>query len=237
MWMRLACAVAGGMAVTAMVLSYSRGGFLGLVAAGVTWLVLERRMGRTVLVGLVAVGMLVFSPRNFWTRTQSVSSFEQDASAMSRVEAWTVASRASQEHPVLGLGAGTFRYAWHLYGPESGSGRVYAAHNIFLQVISDLGFLGLALFLGFIGAVLGPLMEAARERERGWLARALAASVVGYLVTCLFAGFLVAVHFYILFALAACTERLLRQPKGSKAAVPLVSSELDVVPENKARSA
>ncbi len=78
-WIRVACVVAGGMAVTAMVLSYSRGGFLGLVAAGVTWLVLERRLGRTVFVGLVAVGMLVFSPQSFWTRTQSVSSFEQDA--------------------------------------------------------------------------------------------------------------------------------------------------------------
>lgn len=236
-FMRLACAVAGVMAVTAMVLSYSRGGFLGLVAAGATWLVLERRLGRTVLVGLVAVGMLVFSPRNFWTRTQSVSSFEEDASAMSRVEAWTVASRASQEHPLLGLGAGTFRYAWRLYGPEAGSGRVYAAHNIFLQVIADLGFLGLALFLGFIGAVLGPLMEAARERERGWLARALAASVVGYLVTCLFAGFLVAVHFYVLFALAACAERMLRQPEAAKAPVPLASSRVEAAPETKARSA
>ncbi|MCY1081863.1 O-antigen ligase family protein [Archangium lansingense] len=236
-WMRLACVVAGVMAVTAMVLSYSRGGFLGLVAAGVTWLVLERRPGRIVLVGLVAVGMLVLSPQNFWTRTQSVSSFEQDASAMSRVEAWKVASRTSMEHPLLGLGAGTFRYAWHLYGPEAGSGRVYAAHNIFLQVISDLGFLGLVLFLGFIGAVLGPLMEAARERERGWLARALAASVVGYLVTCLFAGFLVAVHFYVLFALAACAERLLRQPEGANAVVPLVPSCEDEAPESEARSA
>ena len=139
---------------------------------------------------------------------------------MSRVEAWTVASRASLEHPLLGLGAGTFRYAWRLYGPEAGSGRVYAAHNIFLQVIADLGFLGLALFLGFIGAVLGPLMEVARERERGWLARALAASVVGYLVTCLFAGFLVAVHTYVLFALAACAERLERSLENRGLALP-----------------
>jgi putative inorganic carbon (HCO3(-)) transporter len=208
---RLACGAAGGMAIAAMVLSYSRGGFLGLMAAGVTWVVLERRLARTLLVAMAAVAMLVFSPQSFWTRTQSVSAFEQDASAMSRVEAWTVASRASLEHPVLGLGAGTFRYAWRLYGPEHGTGRAYAAHNIFLQVISDLGFLGLALFLAFIGAVLGPLVAASRDRERGWLARALAASTVGYLVSCLFAGFLVAVHFYVLFALSACAERLLRR--------------------------
>jgi O-antigen ligase len=129
---------------------------------------------------------------------------------MSRVEAWTVASRVSEKRPLLGVGAGTFPYAWRLYGPQQASGQVYAAHNIFLQVISDLGFVGLGLFLAFIGAVLGPLFQAARDRERGWQARALAAAAVGYLVSCLFAGFLVSVHFYVLFGLAACADRLAR---------------------------
>ncbi|WNG38152.1 polymerase [Archangium violaceum] len=210
-WMvRLACGVAAAMAITAMVLSYSRGGFLGLVASAVTWLVLERHLGRTLLVVGVAMAMLVLSPRSFWERTRTVSTYEQDASAMSRVEAWTVASRVSLEHPLLGVGAGTFPFAWQLYGPQNASGRVYAAHNVFLQVISDLGFVGLGLFLAFIGAVLGPLWQSAREKERGWQARALTAAVVGHLVSCLFAGFLVSVHFYVLFALASCAERLAR---------------------------
>ncbi|MFY0523470.1 O-antigen ligase family protein [Archangium gephyra] len=207
-WVRLACGVAAAMAITAMVLSYSRGGFLGLVASAVTWLVLERHLGRTLVVVAVAMAMLVLSPRSFWDRTRTVSTYEQDASAMSRVEAWTVASRVSLEHPLLGVGAGTFPFAWRIYGPQHTGGRVYAAHNVFLQVISDLGFVGLGLFLAFIGSVLGPLWQAAREKERGWLARALAAAVVGHLVSCLFAGFLVSVHFYVLFALAACAERL-----------------------------
>ena len=210
-WVRLACGVAAAMAITAMVLSYSRGGFLGLVASAVTWLVLERHLGRTLVVVAVAMAMLVLSPRSFWDRTRTVSTYEQDASAMSRVEAWTVASRVSLAHPLLGVGAGTFPFAWRIYGPQHTGGRVYAAHNVFLQVISDLGFVGLGLFLAFIGSVLGPLWQAAREKERGWLARALAAAVVGHLVSCLFAGFLVSVHFYVLFALAACAERLAQE--------------------------
>ncbi|QRK09527.1 O-antigen ligase family protein [Archangium violaceum] len=225
--LRLACGVAAAMAITAMVFSYSRGGFLGLVTAAATWVLLERRLARTLVVVAVAGAMLVLSPESFWTRTRSVSSYEEDASAMSRVQAWTVASRVSLEHPLLGVGAGTFPYAWRLYGPQES--RAYAAHNIFLQVISDLGFLGLGLFLAFIGSALGPLWTLARDRERGWLARAIAAAVVGHLVSCLFAGFLVAVHFYVLFGLAACAERLARakQPapaEGSSGLSPVMPS-------------
>jgi probable O-glycosylation ligase (exosortase A-associated) len=207
--LRLACGVAGGLALTAMVLSYSRGGFLGLVASGVTWVLLERRASRTAALAVVALGLLVLAPQNFWERTQSVSRFEEDESAMSRVEAWTVTSRVNMDHPLLGVGAGTFLEAWRVYGPPE-SRRAYAAHNIFLQVISDLGFVGLALFLAFIGGVLGPLVKAARAGERGWLARALAAATVGYLVSCLFAGFLVVVHLYVLLGLGACAERVAR---------------------------
>jgi O-antigen ligase len=206
---RLTCGLAAALAITAMVLSYSRGGFLGLVAAAGTWVVLERNLARTLVVVAAAGAMLVLSPQSFWNRTRTVGTYEADASAMSRVEAWTVASRVSLEHPLLGVGAGTFPYAWRLYGPQ-GSTRVYAAHNVFLQVISDLGFVGLGLFLAFIGSVLGPLWRAARDKERGWQAQALAAAVVGHLVSCLFAGFLVSVHFYVLFGLAACAERLAR---------------------------
>ncbi|MFE8602386.1 O-antigen ligase family protein [Archangium violaceum] len=206
---RLTCGLAAALAITAMVLSYSRGGFLGLVAAAGTWVLLERNLTRTLVVVVAAGAMLMLSPQSFWNRTRTVGTYEADASAMSRVEAWTVASRVSVEHPLLGVGAGTFPYAWRLYGPV-GSTRVYAAHNVFLQVISDLGFVGLGLFLAFIGAALGPLWTLARDRERGWLVRALAAAVVGHLVSCLFAGFLVAVHFYVLFGLAACADRLAR---------------------------
>lgn len=211
---RLACGVAAALAIAAMVFSYSRGGFLGLVSTAATWVLLERRLGRTLIVVAAAGAMLVLSPDSFWARTRTVSTYEEDASAMSRVQAWTVASRVSLDHPLLGVGAGTFPYAWRIYGPVE-SHRVYAAHNIFLQVISDLGFIGLGLFLAFIGSALGPLWTLARDRERGWLARALAAAVVGHLVSCLFAGFLVAVHFYVLFGLAACAERLARARQGA----------------------
>ncbi|QAT84434.1 O-antigen polymerase family protein [Corallococcus coralloides] len=222
---RLACGLAAALAITAMVLSYSRGGFLGLVAAAGTWVVLERNLARTLVVLVAAGAMLVLSPESFWNRTRTVGTYEEDASAMSRVGAWTVASRVSVEHPLLGVGAGTFPYAWRIYGPP-GEERVYAAHNVFLQVISDLGFVGLAIFLAFIGAALGPLWTLARDRERGWLVRALAAAVVGHLVSCLFAGFLVAVHFYVLFGLAACADRLARtaalagQPHGPRPGRP-----------------
>ena len=44
----------------------------------------------------------------------------------------------------------------------------------------------------------------------GWLARALAASMAGYLVCDLFSGYILSAHLYVLFGLAASAQRIAR---------------------------
>ena len=231
--MRALCGAAVAVAVAAIVLSYSRGGFAGLAVATAVWAMREKRLDRALVVALAGVALFALAPSSFWSRTQTVSSFRDDASAMGRVHAWTVASRINADRPLLGRGAGTFRAAWPLYAPPDAR-RAYEAHNVFLQVLAELGWIGLFLFLGFVGSGLEGALKASRDAEVGWLACALAAAAAGYLVCSVSAGFLGgSAHFYVLFGLAAAAHRLsqrapaaARAPEGLGAPVPAPRLEL-----------
>jgi O-antigen ligase len=207
---RAACGLAAGLAVAAIVLSHSRGGFIGLSVAMGLWAIREKRRLQAIVVGAVlALGLVVFAPESFWKRNETVASFQEDASAMGRVYAWQVASRISLDKPLLGVGAGSFRYAWPLYAPPEAR-RAYVAHNIFLDVIGELGFVGLFFFLVFAGGAAGGAFEASRDEQMGWLARALGAAMAGYLVCDLFSGYILSAHLYVLFGLAASAHRIAR---------------------------
>ena len=88
--------------------------------------------------------------------------------------------RGFRHHPLAGSGAGTFRYTNYLYRPN-GSFVVKHAHNQWVNVASELGIVGLVLFVTAIGgllvAALWPLGRAARDADRGLLAALQAASI------------------------------------------------------------
>jgi putative inorganic carbon (hco3(-)) transporter len=224
---RGACLVAAVLAVVAIVFTYSRGGFLGLSVAMAIWALREQKKMRAVLLGtLFVLGLVVFAPRSFWQRNETVATFHEDASAMGRVYAWQVTSRISLENPLLGVGAGAFRHAWPLYAPPEAT-RAYVAHNIFLDVIGELGWVGLLFFLVFSGSAMGGAFEASRDPRMGWLARALSASVAGYLVCDLFSGYILSAHLYVLFGLAASAHRMAQAHQAAVSArVPEVKGRL-----------
>ncbi len=83
-------------------------------------------------------------------------------------------------HPLAGTGAGTFRFTNYLYRPN-GSFVVKHAHNQWINVLSELGLVGLVLFVvalgGLLVAALRPVGRAARDADRGLLAALQAASI------------------------------------------------------------
>ncbi len=206
--LKLGCLVAAGLAVTAMVLSHSRGGFIGLAIALAVWALREKRKVQALVVGAVmGVALLVLAPESFWKRNETVAEFEKDASALGRVYAWEVASRISMDRPILGVGAGAFRYSWFQYArPEAK--RAYVAHDVFLDVIGELGYVGFFLFLVVVGGCVAGAFEASSAAEHGWIARAISASMVGYLLCDLFSGYLLSAHFFMLMGLGAAAQRI-----------------------------
>jgi O-antigen ligase len=87
-----------------------------------------------------------------------------------------------RQHPLAGSGAGTFRFTNYLYRPNA-SFVVKHAHNQWINVLSELGLVGLVLFAlaigGLVFAALRPVGRAARDLDRGLLA-ALQAAIVAF---------------------------------------------------------
>jgi probable O-glycosylation ligase (exosortase A-associated) len=209
-WVRLLCVASVLLAVTCIVLTFSRGGFLGLVFGGLVWALRERaqRTKALVLSAVLAVGVAIFAPATYWERTDTLEEFERDQSALGRVNAWHVASTANLDRPLRGVGGGAFRDAWPLYAPPEVRETPLVAHNIFLDTLGELGWVGFFLFLTFAGSATGAVFRAGGDPEIGWLARGIGASVAGFLLCNCFTGSLAAPQLFVLFGLAGATERV-----------------------------
>ncbi len=111
----------------------SRGTVLaGLVALCSYFVIRYRSVYGALAGGLFAVALFLFGP----SRMSSVSAVEE--SAYGRVEAWYEAYQMFKANPVFGVGQGMFTEFHSL-----------TAHNSFVLVMAELGFIGLFFFTGF----------------------------------------------------------------------------------------
>jgi putative inorganic carbon (HCO3(-)) transporter len=91
-----------------------------------------------------------------------------------RSDIWRVGWRMVQAHPLTGVGSGNFQEAAVHY--VQGIGTLtsaflivdvpHVAHNVYLEVLADLGIPGLIAFLGVVGCSLLAAGKAARRFER-----------------------------------------------------------------------
>ena len=150
-------------ASAAFVAAQSRGATVALVT--VLLLMGLFRFGKMVLAVLVVaviVGTLVPNPLR--QRIMDVSS--QDPYAYTRIDIWKNSLSRSLDHP-LGLGLGLYKYGsfQDRFPIESNivhyRKRAESAHNEYLQLLNELGIVGMALFLLVVGTW-------GREAWKGW---------------------------------------------------------------------
>jgi probable O-glycosylation ligase (exosortase A-associated) len=152
----------GGLVVNlaAVVGTQSRGGFIAMFALGV-WLVLgsRRKLRSLMFAGVAMLAVLLLAPSAWWERMDTIKEAGSDSSFSTRVIAWKVSSAIALSNPITGGGFRAvqtpavweqFRYSDGLLGfvstPESTS-RAYAAHSIYFEVLGDMGFIGLFIFI------------------------------------------------------------------------------------------
>lgn len=182
----------------------SRGGFLALAVVGF-WLVLtSRHRWRTLLIMLV-LGLLLtqFVPDSVVARLQTIREAGQDDSFMGRVHAWKISAAMALQHPLFGGGfhAVQVQYVWEMFKdapslldflnlPEPDFVKAKAAHSVYFELMGDLGFLGLFIYLViFIQAIFSRFaikrMVTRMGQQEVWardLGDMLMLSVIAYLV-------------------------------------------------------
>jgi hypothetical protein len=217
---RAAGGVVGVVLIVEVVRTVARGAWVAVVVAALVlaaFVAPELRRRAPVIVGS-AVGALVIAVAGvaaFGRRflAQPLSSLFQSGGGTSvwqRFEIWKTALHIAVRNPVAGIGPDAFGLVYPKYQGVSwvkALGATYlvnGAHDIFMNVFADQGFVGLALFLGILTAMALRSVGAwrrCRETERGEntdlemkeRARSLrvtlgtvSASIVAYLVQALF---------------------------------------------------
>jgi probable O-glycosylation ligase (exosortase A-associated) len=145
--------VLGFLVGLAVILTYSRGALLGVCTMGaVLWLKSRAKIPAAFLIAAVALFVYSFAPQQWFDRMNTIEHYEGDGSAEGRIYMWNVSLKIAEAHPLLG---GGFRVThWpdatnsvlvHTSLPRLQAGK--AAHSIYFDVLSEHGWVGLALFL------------------------------------------------------------------------------------------
>jgi O-antigen ligase len=93
-----------------------------------------------------------------------------------RIAQWEVALDAFREAPVRGTGAGTYQLRWAQDRPYRFT--VIDAHSLYLEVLGELGVVGLLLVGGALVAIGVGLARRARGEQRGAYALVLALAAI-----------------------------------------------------------
>ncbi|MFL5620534.1 MAG: O-antigen ligase family protein [Gemmatimonadaceae bacterium] len=144
-----------------ILLTKSRGAFLGFAVFLLFALWGQRRRGRAIGIAVLVSAVLIFvAPSNVLDRvfalrniesTGNVAAADEEGSAEQRYEIWKVARLIISEHPVAGVGLGVYPREHELaatrpqFNPTAQGRR--DTHSTYLNVTAETGFVGLIIFV------------------------------------------------------------------------------------------
>lgn len=236
--LRVLAYAAGAFCFVAIFPTVSRGGLIALGMMLVAAIVFSGRWRfRVTLVAVtIAVGGVFYiaalAPAEDRERIEQTSR-GQTKFLEGRTTIWEVAWRMVDANIVRGVGAGNFKISSRHYllrpGSVTRSDEIIdtpkVAHSSYLEVLTGLGVVGLALFVAIVVFALGAAWQAARLFQIGndvageAVARALVIALIGVLTANLFMSQEANKQLWLLLglgpALYSVARLSLRQPKGT----------------------
>lgn len=170
--------------------SQSRGALLALAAmATLLWWRSDRKLffgSLMVVAGALLIGMM---PSTWEERMATITNYEEDLSAMQRIDVWRFTWNLALANPILGGGYAIYTEDLNAIYNPSPIGGLRNAHSIYFGVLGEQGFVGLFLFLGMWFSVwkacanIRKMTKTSPELQWAfWLASMLQVSLIGYLV-------------------------------------------------------
>ena len=203
----------------AVVVTFSRGGFLGLACAYtvMAWKLGRRNRAGVVLLVLAAAALLLaVAPGNYLQRLLSIFSPELDAVGSTGMRRqilfrsiWTAIV-----NPLNGIGMGNFPLV---------SFRDLQSHNSYTQVAAEMGIPALVVYVMFIWTPLKGLRRIERETYEGrkrsrffHLSVGIQSAIVGYMVSSFFGSVAYLWYVYYVVGYAVCLRRIYDSEEAQK---------------------
>lgn len=206
--------------VLSVILTYSRGGILGLAAVllAISFKSKYKLVG-VFLVVLVALGVVTFAPQGWMNRMTGLARGDVDMSGQQRLISWRTSWNFALDYPITG---GSFNalpdvqlFQHYQPAPLPGGFLSSGPHSIYFQVLEEQGFIGLALYLLLVGSCWMSLYSLRRKARRSvssqWVVPytdMIEISLFGFLVSGAFLGLANFDLFYQLVAMVIILKAL-----------------------------
>ena len=230
-FVRLGAATSALILLVVILRTQSRGAFLGVMFATVPALVplLLKQLRLAIGLGIVLTLVISFTiPPKTWDRLTGMKNLgstdtaelaatnESYSSALQRMEILQTGWHIFVDHPIFGVGLGTYPLACNLYSPTLGK---RDTHNTYLNVAAELGLPGFLIWCSLMASVL---LHAYRIRRRAkesllkiynyWLGQ----TIIGYLVAAIFATSSGLNLLYMMLSVLWCSAELLAKASPSQ---------------------
>jgi len=220
-WLRVGLRISMVLCVFSILGSQSRGAFLAIVAM-LMFLVLKSKkpVMSTLVFGVILGLAALFMPAEWHSRMETISEYQEDGSAMSRINTWKTILNMIADRPIVGAG---YRVGsdllYQLYSPGQWF-KSFDAHSIYFQALGEHGIPGLLIYLT-LGVVTwrsaGRLAKAhSTGSEATWiplLMHMIQVSIIGFAAGGAFLGLLHYDFPYYLAAIVVLVDASLREGK------------------------
>lgn len=128
----------------------------------------------SLVVGLIAAGMLLGPAIDIRSRVRSALTFSGNSTTVQRIGLWSAATRMALDDPLTGVGADSYTIVFQAnqsrdfagtFGPDQ---KAIQAHNVFFTHLANEGFPGLIAFVALLVLAFLRGVGASRRLRRDW---------------------------------------------------------------------
>jgi putative inorganic carbon (hco3(-)) transporter len=230
-----------GLTLIGDIFTYSRGALVALSAMGsVLWLRSSKKLSILVIIAVAAVGIWHFAPAAWVNRMATIQSYQKDGSAEARLRMWQRSWAVAMRRPIFGAG-----YHWSYdpiaannllsrsSAPMMETGR--AVHSSWFEMLSNHGFIGLALFVAILGSAFFDAQWLTRHSRRdpalSWanhLGRMMPVALIGFSAGASFATQGMYDGLYVMVIIAAAARRIVAAELASRTVAVRLGTNLAV---------
>ena len=216
------------------ILTYSRGGFVGLMATTIyCWVRSNRKIAFASIIVMFALFALYFAPPYYWERVATISTEArttdtQSGTGSQRIYSWKLGWQIFLNNPIIGVGQGN--YPWTVGGAEEEAGILWktrsisgrAAHSLYFTLLPELGLIGTLIFIGMIiyslkdlkfikksTLALTDIYSKEEAKKVYYLALALEGSMVAFLTSSVFISTFYYPNFWILCGFIVSLKKII----------------------------
>jgi O-antigen ligase len=182
---RILCLFATLPVAWCMFATKSRGAWISLIISAILLFSIKSKKILVLILLLLLMSPFIV-PESIKQRFADFASIKTSGTAWERTKLWQGAFNMVKEHPVLGHGVNTYTRNFPAYKPADYPDAIYC-HNSFLQMATEIGIVGVGLFIIFLICLIISGARGIKKLERGIyrdLYLGLLAGLVGFLCHC-----------------------------------------------------